>query len=39
LLLPSRSTGTGPDAVAEPDAVIAKPSDVLDLLDPRVAAR
>lgn len=32
LLLPSGSTGTGPDAIAEPDGVIRRPSDVLDLL-------
>jgi FMN phosphatase YigB (HAD superfamily) len=37
LLLPSRSTGTGPDAVAEPDAVIKAPSDVLGLLPVRTA--
>lgn len=39
LLLPSRTTGTGPDAIAEPDAVIQRPSEVLDLLREDVAAR
>lgn len=37
LLLPSGSTGTGNDAVAEPDAVIQRPSDLLDLIPVRVA--
>lgn len=32
LLLPSRSTGTGNDAVVEPDAVIKRPGQLLDLL-------
>jgi HAD superfamily hydrolase (TIGR01549 family) len=36
ILLPSRQTGTGIDAVAEPDATIARPSDLLAML-PAVA--
>jgi FMN phosphatase YigB (HAD superfamily) len=39
LLLPSSSTGTGNDAIAEPDAVIECPSDVLGLLPARTEAR
>jgi HAD superfamily hydrolase (TIGR01549 family) len=39
LLLPSLSTGTGNDAIAEPDAVIDRPSDVLALLPAPAAAR
>lgn len=32
ILLPSRSTGTGNDAIAEADVVIKRPSELLDLL-------
>lgn len=39
LLLPSVSTGTGPDAVAEPDAVIQSPSEILQLIAEQVPAR
>lgn len=39
LLLPSPTTGAGPDAIAEPDAVIARPRDVLDQLPAPAAAR
>jgi HAD superfamily hydrolase (TIGR01509 family) len=39
LLLPSGSTGTGPDAIAEPDGVIRRPSDVLDLLPAPASTR
>ncbi len=39
LLLPSPSTGMGNDAVAEPDLVIQRPSDVLALLPAWVEAR
>jgi HAD superfamily hydrolase (TIGR01549 family) len=39
LLLPSRATGTGNDAVAEPDAVLQRPSDLLALLPVRTPVR
>ncbi len=39
LLLPSRSTGTGNDAVADPDVVIQRPSEVFDLLPARAEVR
>jgi HAD superfamily hydrolase (TIGR01549 family) len=39
LLLPSASTGTGNDAIAEPDAVIERPSDVVGLLPADAGAR
>jgi FMN phosphatase YigB (HAD superfamily) len=35
LLLPSRSTGTGNDAIAQPDAVIERPGQIIDLLPAR----
>lgn len=38
-LLPSRDTGAGNDAVAHPDGVIQRPSDLLTLLPERAAAR
>lgn len=38
LLLPSGSTGTGNDAVAEPDSVISRPSEILALMGLAVAA-
>lgn len=38
-LLPSTDTGTGNDAVADPDIVIRRPSEVLELLPARVEVR
>lgn len=39
ILLPSRVTGTGNDAVVEPDAVIQRPADLLPMLRACAAAR
>jgi HAD superfamily hydrolase (TIGR01549 family) len=39
LLLPSRATGTGNDALAQPDAVIERPGQILDLLPARAEIR